>query len=162
METWNLFLGTLTDKSSLAYRKTLLNFEAYLAETGGVENEFNISSVTSWIRFLRLDSDLAASTLWSICSKLGPWFEAHGHPKPCENPLLKKILKKYGTEDDVKKSRTLSSEDLDVFLKTAPNDDEYLPIKALLIAGHIYIIIKINSSSYIYGIFRRLWIKPQI
>jgi len=127
------YTSTLSDKSRKLYIKRATEYKQFCAEreldTG------NIQSVNQYVDLLRSEEyDLAATTIWNVTSMIGSWFEAvHNIHLFAANGMLKKKLKQWEKQDEVKKSEVFTQTELNDYLHRAPNDDNHLWRKCAMI-----------------------------
>jgi len=132
-ENFVKFTNTLAEVSRNVYLKRVTEYKEYCAE-----RELETNAITSLDHFLEYlhseEVDLAASTLWTVASMCGTWFESvHGIKIYAACPLLKKKLKNWSKDEAQTKSAIFTKAEVSQFLTQAPNDDHTLWQKVAMI-----------------------------
>jgi len=123
----------LPRKSTKVYKKSYDNFMAW-KETKKAES---FSQRVLLAYFNELSRKYKPTTLWSEFSKLKTMIQ-HNHQIDINYTDLKRFLKRaeHDADGETKKAHTFSSDDIERFLNTAP-DDPWLAIKVSAIFGFL-------------------------
>lgn len=136
-------ISSYSATSQVIYRRRVANFVEFCDEN-------DLDSSKSESLFLYLDKlrnetefDYHASTLWTISSVLNTWYEAvHGFKPYEKDPVLKRALKEWAKQDEVKKASTFERKDIIHFLTNYPDTNQGIVKKVAVILA-------------LYGLLRR-------
>jgi hypothetical protein len=145
-QAWEDFKAGIV--SGAVYQKRVNEYFEFCVEEG--KNRDDMASLLFYLTELHKDGDFAAKTLWTINSMICAWFVNVHNKNPVKDLLtIKASIKRWEKAEETKKATAFTAENISTFLKDAPNDHVYLPIKIATILG-------------IYGFQRRAEMKNMI
>lgn len=168
MDPEELFEEKLSLLSSAdRYRTRVRDYREWCLQEEEVLDPKNAISCYKYLKFLH-DQEVAATSLWAINSCIAAWYECYHNKKPIDDfSLIKKQLKKWQSNEEVKKSKTFTREQIYQFLHDAP-EAQYFSTKVAVIlelSGAMrteeitYLVtdndaIKINSDCILVDFYR--------
>jgi site-specific recombinase XerD len=126
-ERWEVFQSSLKDASRQVYLKRV---EDYVEWCGSAHEEpidpFYADNVRKYLVTLKETEDYAAKTLWTIYSMISSYYECHhNHKIHVDLPMIQTLLKNWEKEDEVKKAKSFTKEEIFSYLENAPSDDNH-------------------------------------
>lgn len=131
-QRWEHFLETVKETSRPVYQKRVEEYHNWCSEFD--HRAFEAESLLTYMKHLHDEGIFMTSTLWSLVSIIGTYMECYNGKKPAaELPLIHQLLKNWQKTEDTKKAETFSKEEVFKFLNEAPDDDNYLVKKVVMI-----------------------------
>jgi len=130
---WKGYLSTLAKASAKKYQDWVNGINEWIANNPTLPLEQNISDYFESCH----DHGYSTASLWSAASIFKTYFKCkHSQMNwDSEMMLLTRKLKNWEKAETIKQSKVFTKDQLDEFLRSAPSDDKYLPMKAAAIVS---------------------------
>jgi len=124
----------LNEKSAAVASSVIMQFREDCEEM--IIDTYGVDSVKKWAQYLHTETKLTTSTIWSYLSHANAWFEFGLKMIVKDNdPTIKRLLKLWEKNDDVKKAAIFTLDEINTFLREGSNENTDIVVKVALIIG---------------------------
>lgn len=149
-DSWQVYLNSLKPESAKKYSDWASSFD----EFRNTAEQSEVPLAQCVLNFFESchEGGYSTSSLWSASSALKSFLLIkHSFKLDDQAPLLKRLFKNWETDEEVEQSAVFTPEQVEKFLKDAPNDSVYLPIKFAMIIS-IYGSLRIQElTDFTFG-----------
>lgn len=129
-ENWKTYLNSLAPTSAKKYSEWCESFEEWTNEH---RDETLSQNILDYFESCH-DHGYSTSTLWSAASIFKTYLRIKfSFDMENQVPLLFRKLKNWQTDESTTQSSVFTKDQLDNFIRSAPSDNHFLPIKACAI-----------------------------